>query len=138
MLIEGHDIVGGIQVHPSGAGEVYGKPGMGFSPQILASNLSAQWSPSYSFFAVFALFFPAVTGIMAGVNMPWDLKDPGRAIPRGAFAAIKALLLRGLDLPDDETDGETRQAFVSDLERTLELPGNIIFVYNAGEVSIEA
>ncbi|MFU8770064.1 MAG: hypothetical protein ACNA7H_10035 [Desulfotignum sp.] len=111
---------------------------MGFSPQFLASNLSAQWSPSYSFFAVFTLFFPAVTGIMAGVNMSGDLKDPGRAIPRGALAAIKALLLRGLDLPDDETDGETRQAFVSDLERTLELPGNIIFVYNAGEVSIEA
>ena len=49
-----------------------------------------------------------------------------------------ALLLRGFAPPDDETDVETRQDLVADLERTLELPGDIIFVYNAGEVSIEA
>jgi hypothetical protein len=46
--------------------------------------------------------------------------------------------VRGSDPPDDETEDETRQNVVSDLERTLELPGDIIFVYNAGEVSIEA
>jgi amino acid transporter len=36
----------------------------------------------------FGIFFPAVTGFTAGVNLSGDLKDPKRSLPRGTMAAI--------------------------------------------------
>ncbi len=40
-----------------------------------------------SFFLVFAICFPAFTGMTAGVGLSGDLKDPRNAIPKGTFAA---------------------------------------------------
>jgi amino acid transporter len=56
-----------------------------------ASRLSLSWaSPvgAVGFWAVFAIFFPAVTGFTQGVSMSGDLADPGRSLPRGTFAAV--------------------------------------------------
>ncbi len=43
---------------------------------------------SVSFWEGFAIFFPAVTGVMAGLGLSGDLKDPGRSIPVGSMAAV--------------------------------------------------
>ena len=71
-----------------------------FRRDIFSANLGAAYSSGdISFWVIFALYFPAVTGIMAGVNMSGDLKSPGKSIPSGTFAAIfTGLIIYGLQI----------------------------------------
>jgi amino acid transporter len=53
--------------------------------------LHANWPAppgALTFWAAFAVFFPAVTGFTQGVSMSGDLAQPGRSIPRGVLAAV--------------------------------------------------
>ncbi len=71
-------------------------------------------APPLSFWAVFAVFFPAATGIMAGANLSGELKDPRRSIPAGTLAAITISLAVYLGLAWWLAGSATPEELVSD------------------------
>ncbi|CAG0900386.1 unnamed protein product [Darwinula stevensoni] len=65
---------------------------IGYDWEVFKTNWVSKYTKfdgqDQSFFTIYAVFFPAVTGIVAGANMSGDLKDPSHAIPVGTLAAI--------------------------------------------------
>ncbi|XP_072258498.1 solute carrier family 12 member 1 isoform X3 [Pyxicephalus adspersus] len=59
-----------------------------YQASIFAENFGPDFRNGEGFFSVFAIFFPAATGILAGANISGDLEDPQSAIPKGTMLAI--------------------------------------------------
>lgn len=51
-------------------------------------NMFPSYTNGYDWFTVFAVFFPSVTGVLAGINMSGDLSHPSEDIPNGTIAAL--------------------------------------------------
>lgn len=58
-----------------------------YDPAGLAGILTAKVGSPDPFWLVFAIIFPAFTGVAAGLGFSGDLKDPKRAIPLGTMGA---------------------------------------------------
>ncbi|KAK2151035.1 hypothetical protein LSH36_378g01015 [Paralvinella palmiformis] len=60
----------------------------GYRGTIFQENFGPDFRDGHNFFSVFAIFFPAATGILAGANISGDLQDAQKAIPKGTLLAI--------------------------------------------------
>ncbi|XP_016360677.1 solute carrier family 12 member 3-like [Sinocyclocheilus anshuiensis] len=61
----------------------------GYRAEIFVENLLPSFrGKDGSFFRMFSIFFPSATGILSGVNICGDLKDPSGGIPKGTLLAI--------------------------------------------------
>lgn len=65
-----------------GSFPIAGRPGLTEAPVL--------WGEFrlWSFWETFAIFFPAVTGIMVGINLSGSLANPRKSLPRGTMIAI--------------------------------------------------
>ncbi|GIY28608.1 solute carrier family 12 member 8 [Caerostris extrusa] len=61
---------------------------VGYNLENLKNNTGPDYTNDENWFTVFGVFFPAMTGILAGINMSGDLHNPSRDIPVGTLASV--------------------------------------------------
>ncbi|XP_017777968.1 PREDICTED: solute carrier family 12 member 2 [Nicrophorus vespilloides] len=91
LLIAIVDFMVGSVIPPSD--EAHAKGFVGYNLTVFMENIEPDYrvdenGVTHNFFSVFAIFFPAATGILAGANISGDLRDPQSAIPKGTILAI--------------------------------------------------
>ncbi|XP_059168797.1 solute carrier family 12 member 8-like [Physella acuta] len=77
------DLFVGSFVHTSPVNGVTGYNDVNF-----LNNSGPDYRNGENFFTIFGLFFSTITGVLAGINMSGDLKDPFHNIPQGTLAAL--------------------------------------------------
>nr|XP_050849600.1 solute carrier family 12 member 8 [Vespula vulgaris] len=83
LLLAGVDFMVGSFTHED--------PNAGFEGWLsgnLRNNTFPDYQDGYNWFTVFGVFFPTVTGVLAGINMSGDLRHPSTDIPHGTLAAL--------------------------------------------------
>ena len=98
---------------PTSAGEIFARHG------------------ELSFFTAMAIFFPAVSGIMAGLGLSGDLENPQKSIPIGAIAATLTGFAFYVTLPLFLSMGATPEEMLSDKmiwSRISPVNGNIVIL----------
>lgn len=83
LLLAGVDFMVGSFTHTNIA---YGFEG--WLSGNLKNNTLPDYQDGYNWFTVFGVFFPTVTGVLAGINMSGDLRHPSSDIPNGTLAAL--------------------------------------------------
>lgn len=99
-----------------------------FSLATLQINMGPAYIEGHSIFTMFALFFPAVTGIMAGANMSGDLRDPAKSIPSGTLWAVLVTALVYLAMAVALAGATTQQALIGDNLIISKLAWSSVFV----------
>lgn len=61
--------------------------GTGIEGNLVTSTIKSS-QEGISFWTLFAIFFPAVTGLMSGIGMSGELSDPKKQIPKGVLYGL--------------------------------------------------
>jgi amino acid transporter len=101
-------------------------------------TLTSDYTPGVNFWLVFAVFFPAVTGIAVGASFSGDLKDPSKSIPQGTLASIIVTALIYLGVAVWFAFHLTPDVLIADnlaMQRIAIFPSLILFGVSASTLS---